>query len=159
MTNHVRSTPITNNQPAADLHAAPVRASRGGGNQFVAVLIWALGVATTYQVVAVLWESTWYGLLMVAFVAQALLTWLEGPTLRGRPNPISLVFLLVDTLINAGGVYLLLNDRLAKLPTAQMAADVVGSAPEFSPVAVAGVSLVIGLILAATPEAVWRWRS
>jgi hypothetical protein len=148
--------------PAADLNAAPKgRAPRvSGGNQFVALVIWLLGVATTYQVATVLWPSgVWYAALGVALAAQALMTWLEGPTLRGRPNPISLVVLLFDSLINAGGVYILLSARIGQLPAAQMAADVAGTDPTFSPLAVAGVSLLVGFILAATPEAVWRWRS
>lgn len=138
---------------------APVaKAPAASANHIVAIAVWFIGAAATYQVVELLWGGVWYGMLAAALVAQGLLTWLEGPTLRGKPNPISLFFLLLDGGVNAGGVYLILADRLERLPTSRMVADAVGAAPDFSPVAVMAVSLVAGLIIAATPEAVWRWR-
>lgn len=148
----VRVEPMENGQPAK---AAP----KVTWNQALAILLWLLGCATTYQVVAILMDSEWPALLAVTFVAQVVLTALEGPTLRGKPNAISGAVLVIDTLINAGGVYLILADRLERLPTARMAADVAGTSADLSPMTVAAVSVVVGFILAATPEAVWRWKS
>lgn len=148
-----RSEALENNQP---VKAAP----KVTWNQGLGGLMWLLGCATTYQVAAILMDgATWGAVLVVSFVAQVVLTSLESPTLRGKPNPISLAVLGVDTLINAGGVYLILDGRLERLPTTQMVAEAAGQPAQLSALTVAAVSFIIGFILAATPEAVWRRKS
>ncbi len=151
----VRSEPLVNGERA--------KASRppvATGHQLLAIVLWLLGCVTTYQVVAILLDGrAWPTLLAATFLTQVILTALESPTLRGRPNPISLIVLLLDALINAGGVYVLLDGRAEQLPMVQMAADVAGASGGLSPAALAGIALLLGFILAAAPEAVWRWKA
>lgn len=156
----VQSRPLVNG-----VEAAPTR-SRFSWYKVASVVIWLLGVGATHQLLMglgiaprVAWSAPtfWIGVL-IAFLVQLLLTVLERPVLTGTPNGISLVVLGVDTLINAGGVFPFAM-RIGATPTAQAIATVAEQPSVISPVVAFVVSVVAGFILAATPEAAWRWKN
>lgn len=159
----VRSDELINGRTRAEI--APT--ARGNPSyRIAAIVIWLLGVGATHQLLMglgiaprVAWTTPlfWVG-VGVAFAVQLLLTVLERPVLIGNPNGISLVVLGVDTLINAGGVFPFAM-RIGATPTAQAIATVAEQPSVVSPVVAFAVSVVAGFILAATPEAAWRWKN
>lgn len=127
-------------------------------NKPVAIILWFLACITTWQLFSALApEMDWRWRLGSAVLAQAIFTWMERPVLRGRPNKMSGVTLLIDTFINAGGIFPFAL-RVSATPSAQMVSAALKLAPEISPVAAALLSLLFGFLLAAAPEAVWRWK-
>lgn len=127
-------------------------------NKPIALFLWAVACVTTYQLVRALRPDLPLGQMIgVAIGAQIIFTWLEKPFLRGKPNKISTSILLLDTLTNAGGVFPMAL-RAPETPPAQMIIAAFNMTPTMSPLAALLLSLVAGFLLAAAPEAVWRWR-
>jgi hypothetical protein len=152
----VQSKPIENGKPVAPRPTMP-RPSLGF-NRIVAIFLWGLACVTTYQLVRVVRPDVQgYALIGVAIAAQVVFTWLERPTLVGKPNKISFAVLFIDTLINAGGIYPMAL-RAPETPPAQMLISAFGLAPTMSPLGGALLALLFGFLLAAAPEAVWRWK-
>ncbi len=124
----------------------------------VAIITWALACVTTWQLVAAVTPGM-DGRYQVGIgvLLQVIFTALESPMINGQPNKVSGVVLAVDTLINAGGVYPFAM-RAAATPTIQMISSAFNLAPAISPVAAFLLAALCGFLLAAAPEAVWRWR-
>lgn len=127
-------------------------------SKLVAAAIWLLACITSYQLVAALTPGMDSRYQMgVAVFSQVLLTWMERPVLRGKPNKISGMALLIDTLINAGGAFPFAL-RISATPTAQMISAALNIPNETTPLAAMFIALIAGFLLAAAPEGVWRWR-
>lgn len=127
-------------------------------NQPLAVIIWAIACVTTWQLVASVTPGmAWYAQVGIGVGLQAIFTALERPMLRGKPNKVSGAVLGIDTFINAGGAFPYVL-RMSATPTVQMVSTALDIAPQVSPIAALALSLVLGFLLAAAPEAVWRWR-
>lgn len=127
-------------------------------NQPLAVIIWVIACVTTWQLVAAMTPGmAWYYQVGIGILLQAIFTALERPMLRGRPNKVSGAVLAIDTFINAGGAFPYVL-RMSATPTVQMVSTALDIAPQVSPIAALLLSLVLGFLLAAAPEAVWRWR-
>jgi hypothetical protein len=129
-----------------------------GINKVIAAILWVLACVTTYQLIRVVRPdiSGWL-LVAVAVGAQVVFTAMERPTLIGKPNRISLAVLLVDTFINAGGIYPMAL-RMPETPPAQMLISAFNLSPTMSPFGGALLAIFLGFLLAASPEAVWRWK-
>lgn len=127
-------------------------------NKPISILLWGIACVTTYQLVSVLnpMLRREYA-IAVAIITQIVFTWLERPVLGGRPNKISFAAIVIDTLINAGGIYPMAL-RAGATPPAQMLIAALKLSPEISPMGGALLALVFGFLLAAAPEAVWRWK-
>lgn len=124
----------------------------------VAAVLWLIACFTTFQVVTALtpgMDARWQA--GAAIVAQVVLTWMERPVLHGKPNKMSGAALLIDTFINAGGAFPFAL-RVSATPTAQMISAAANLPAEVTPFAAMIIALVAGFMLAAAPEAVWRWR-
>ena len=127
-------------------------------NQPVAAILWVLACVTTWQLVAAVTPGMrWYVQVGMGVALQAIFTALERPVLRGRPNKVSSAVLSIDTLVNAGGIFPFAL-RMSATPTAVMVSTTFGLSPQMTPPAAFAVSVVLGFLLAAAPEAVWRWR-
>lgn len=151
----VRTEELRNGQR---IEVPPPRPSAPSIWQFLAVVIWALACLTTWQLVVAVTEGMAVIYQITIGVAlQAMFTALERPVLRGRPNKISVVALGFDTLVNAGGIFPFAM-RMSTTPTAQMLSTTFHLSPQMTPPAAFAVSIVLGFLLAAAPEAVWRWR-
>lgn len=127
-------------------------------NQPIAVAIWLLACVTTWQLVQAVtpgMDGRWQ--VGIGIALQAIFTVLERPVLRGKANRISALVLGIDTLVNAGGIYPFAL-RMSATPTAAMVSQTFNLAPQMSPAAAFVVSLILGFLLAAAPEATWRWR-
>jgi cytosine/uracil/thiamine/allantoin permease len=155
---NVTSRPMENDR-LAPLPTNRTRVPRGFGfNRVVAIFLWSIACITTHQLVsAIRPDLDWRARIAIALAAQIVFTWLERPTLIGRPNKVSFAVLFLDTLINAGGIYPMAL-RAPETPPAQMLIQAFSLNPTISPLGGALLSLVFGFLLAASPEAVWRWK-
>lgn len=123
---------------------------------WIAVILWVASCAASVVFVQSLGVSLWLA-LGTATLGQWMLTRLESPIWHRRINVVSLLILLFDVLINAGGLFYLVR-RLdqTQLWTALTSTGAV-SASMSAGVAYA-VAFVLGLLLAAAPEIVWSWN-
>lgn len=167
----VRSTPIDSAQwpddprtrryrPGAHTIAAwIIRCSMAG-------LVWTGGVFTTWLLVASLAEQTPDTLTVAAFIGseliwiaaalQAVFTGLESAIWRGRnANVLTWFVLAIDTLVNAGGLWLWLRN-LPQTNVSTMLSETLGIAPVGA--GLFGLALAIGAALAYAPEAIIRQR-
>lgn len=152
----VQQGPLINGKPPEAARLAP--APRLSLNKPIAVFLWAVACVTTYQLVRALSPTLALSYLIgAAIAAQVVFTWLERPVLRGKPNKISSAVLLLDTLTNAGGIFPMAM-RAPETPAAQMVIAAFNMAPTISPLGALLLSLIFGFLLAAAPEAVWRWK-
>lgn len=148
----VQSRELHNGEPAAQ------RQIGLSVNQPIAAIVWVLACVTTWQLVAAITPGAVWGFQVGAGVLlQVIFTVLERPVLRGRPNKVSGTVLIIDTLVNAGGIFPFAL-RMSATPTAQMISTTFNLSPQMTPPAAFAVSLLFGFLLAAAPEAVWRWR-
>lgn len=129
------------------------------GNRFVAVIIWLIGVATTYLGFTTMASGLpWQVALPFAFGSQALLTYMERGLWRGRHvSVVTIAALLFDVLLNAGGVYPLAL-RLGATPTAAMFADAFHWERAISPIGAMIIAIIGGFLIAAAPEEFWSRR-
>ena len=152
----VQQGPLVNGKPPEAAKLVPV--PRLSMNKPIAIFLWAVACVTTYQLVQALRPDLELRMLIAAAIgAQVLFTWLEKPVLRGKPNKISSAVLLLDTLTNAGGIFPMAL-RAPETPPAQMLIAAFHLAPTMPPLGALLLSLVFGFLLAAAPEAVWRWK-
>lgn len=130
--------------------------SRLPGNKVAAVVAWLIGLATTYLgLAALLGNAPWYIAAGAAVVAQGMLTWAERAIWKGRPSLVGGLALVLDTLLNAGGIFPFAL-RLGESPPVQMIARVLNTPSEIGPLGAMIVSLVLGFAIAAAPEEFWN---
>lgn len=136
---------------------AVARRSPSAGNKLIAAFLWVVACVTTWQLVAAITPGmAWWYQVGVGIVLQVVFTALERPMLRGRPNRVSGAVLFIDTLVNAGGVFPYAL-RLSATPTVQMVSAAFSISTQISAPAAMALALLLGFLLAAAPEAVWRW--
>lgn len=127
-------------------------------NRPIAIFLWSVACVTTYELIVTLRpDLDLWKLIAAAIAAQVIFTWLEKPVLRGKPNQVSSAVLLLDTLTNAGGIFPMAL-RAPETPPAQMLIAAFNLAPTMPPLGALLLSLILGFLLAAAPEAVWRWK-
>lgn len=144
----VKSEPLVNGAPAA-------RAKINIGNRVAAAIAWLVGLTATYLGLSALLTNAPVWLpIVAALVAQGMLTWAERAIWHGRPSLVGGMALILDTLLNAGGVfpYALL---LGNTPPVQMFAAVLNTPSQIGPVGAMIVSIVLGFAIAAAPEEFW----
>jgi len=129
-------------------------------NPLIGGLVWLAGLALTARFVAELQPTMplWMALL-VALVTQILLSVLEHDIWRRRYAALPAVALVIDVLLNAAGLYYAVR-ALEQTTLVRMLVEVfrLRSDDVSAPVAF-GVACMIGLIIAATPEYLWRRQS
>lgn len=131
--------------------------SRGIKYKVAAGLVWLGAVYTTYLAMAALQPGTpWFVVLPIAAGLQYVFTMAEKPILHGKIEIFTGVVLLFDGAINAGGLFPMLRN-VGQTPTAQMAAA--GGVPaDVGNLPAILLSFVLGLIIAAAPEALWKMQ-
>lgn len=126
------------------------------GNRIAACIMWLLGVvATSLLFRTFLVNAPWFVPALAALVMQALLTWFERPVWRGKASSIGIAGLIIDVLLNAGGIYPYAR-RLGETPMGQMIADVLNSNAIVGPIGATIVSVLVGFLIAAAPEELWN---
>jgi hypothetical protein len=145
----VRTGELVNGQPVK-------RQAPSGPTIIIAVIIWIAGAAASYAGIAAMLQDipVWLGAL-IAVVTQLVLTFVERPALAGRFDIASIGALLLDVALNAGGLFPALRN-VGETPTAQMLMSVFRLEPGVSPIGAFLLSVIVGYIIAATPESMIR---
>jgi hypothetical protein len=110
--------------------------------------------------------TTWQGLLgigvpagfegwVAAMIVQIAFTAVERNIWRGRYNVLAVLVLGIDALINAGGLWRWLA-RVDQTPAWLMLRDALGAPETLDSVSKVLIALVVGVVLAYLPEAIWE---
>lgn len=149
---------ITEQVPSSDqprawsISTLPLRPSH-----YAAAVIWLVGCYTTWLFVAVVAVAPILVTVFAALVLQTVLSIVEWPFWsRRHRNAVSGLAVVVDSAINAGGIWPLVL-RFEDTPTWRMFATALELDPRFALVPALVVSLALGFWLAAAPERIWRW--
>jgi len=94
---------------------------------------------------------------LIALCAEFVLMAAKHNTLAGRGDEIGIIAVIVDTLLNAGGLYPYMQ-RLDKTPTWGMLAVALNLQGDLRPLPALGFALLIGFLLSAAPSWLWRHR-
>ena len=145
----VKSTELVNGEPATK------RLNPIVDNRIAAAVVWLAGVGlTATALLAMLVNVPVWLAVTVAVVAQGILTWSERAVWRGKPTSVGIGALILDVLMNAGGVFAYVRN-IGDTPTVTMLMEAFGLTGDVSPIAAMIVSLVIGFLIAAAPEEFW----
>jgi len=134
--------------------AAQSRVRGGMGSKAVAVLAWAVGVWTTNMFLGVLTQNAEWT-LGASIITQAIMTAGESPLWRGKGRWWHIVVLGIDAVTNVGGFFVYVM-RLDKTDAWSAFNQGLGTTGGINPLAALALSLVLGVLVAATPEFLWR---
>lgn len=133
-------------------HASTRR--RNVGNKLISLVLWGLSCYATYQfLISLAGEGP--GVLAIAVIAQAALTFGESPVWRGDINGVGIMALTVDTFTNIGGLFFYIGN-LENSASWQAFATTFGASGDVSGYTQLFFSIVVGVMLAAAPEALWK---
>ena len=124
------------------------------GSKAVAVLAWAVGVWTTNLFLGVLTNNADWT-LGASIITQAIMTAGESPLWRGRGRWWHIVVLGLDSITNVGGFFVYVM-RLDQTDSWAAFNQGLGTTGGINPLAALVLSLVLGVLVAATPEFLWR---
>lgn len=148
--------PPSAERPARSPAASDASNRRQLVNRVAAGIMWLIGLAATWLLFAAfLPDAPIVVSGSAALIAQGLLTWFERPIWQGRPNMLGLAGIAIDTLLNAGGVFPYIR-RIGETPPGAMLLDVFGGDTSIRPGVALILSLVLGFLIAAAPEELWR---
>jgi hypothetical protein len=125
-------------------------------NRAIAVALWLVGAGTTYAFIAPLIGAgaPWYIAGITALVLQGALTATEWRFFNVQRAPLGLAALVLDVLLNAGGLFAPMT-RIGQTPTGQMIAQAFSVTPEVSAITAFALAILGGLFLARAPEVIW----
>jgi len=127
---------------------------RSTGNKFIALILWGLSCYATYQFfVSLAGEGP--AVFFVALTAQAALSFGESPMWRGDISGVGVIALAFDTFTNIGGTFYYIGN-LEKTASWQAFTTTFGARSEVSSYTQLFISIVVGMMLAAAPEALWK---
>lgn len=132
----------------------PPAKRRSIGNKVIAVILWGLSCYATYQFIASL-SSEGPMAFFIAITAQTALTFGESPMWRGDISGVGLVALTFDTFTNIGGTFYYIGN-LEKAASWQAFATTFGASHDVSGYMQLFLASVVGIVLAAAPEALWK---
>lgn len=125
------------------------------GDGAAAIFIWAAGaLATSLVILAIMPDLPWYFAAGFALVTQALLTQGQRRIWRGKPTLTSIGMVIIDVMLNAGGIYPYAL-RLGNTSPALMIADVFNIPSDVGPIGAMMVAIALGVLIAAAPEELW----
>jgi hypothetical protein len=127
---------------------------RNIGNKLIALVLWGLSTYATYQFVVSL-AGQGVATIAIAIVAQAAFTFGESPVWRGDMAPVGLVALAIDTFTNIGGLFYYIGN-LENSDSWRAFASTFGASGDVSGYTQLFLSIVVGVMLAAAPEALWK---
>lgn len=133
-----------------------LKAGRGAvGGKIVAVMAWSVAVWATVEFLNGMTDTTGNQLILWAAFIQAVMTWGESPVWSGKGRWWNFAVLAIDTIINIGGLFffVLRLDRTESWEAFNLALGTTGG---LNPLAALLVSAVLGVLLAASPEFLWK---
>lgn len=126
------------------------------GARIIAGMAWAVAVWTTQNFFEVMVPDA-SNALIVAFVAQAIFTVAESSIWRNRGRWYNFVILGIDTITNVGGIFVYIL-QLDKTDSWSAFNTGLGTSGGMNPLAALLISIVVGILLAATPEFLWKQK-
>jgi hypothetical protein len=126
--------------------------------KIAALVVWGVAVITTQQFLAPLLHQRGMDgvtIWLSAIGLQLVLTIVESEFWQGERGQVSGAAVLVDTLINAAGLFPFIGG-LGLTNVWAMISKVTGASTDLNAITIGVISLFLGYILAATPERVWR---
>jgi len=133
-------------------------------NRAAGIIAWLVGVFFTYQFfIAAAPTMSHVVVAGAAGLIQWVLTLVERPLWRrlaSKPGaklvPLAIVVTIIDGLLNGAGIYPF-TGRIAQTGLGKMIADLFRVEPQLSTQAAIILAIVLGLILAGLPEALWQY--
>lgn len=126
------------------------------GGRLIAVMAWGVAVWTTQNFLEVMVPDP-SNALVVAFIVQAIFTVAESPLWANRGRWYHAVVLALDVITNVGGIYIYIL-QLDKTDSWAAFNAGLGTSGGMNPLAALLISIVVGVLLAATPEFLWRQK-
>lgn len=147
----VRSEPLTTRQ-------------RLSWNRVAGIIAWLIGVYFTWRFfVAAEPAVSWILAAVAAALVQWVLTLVERPLWRRlarKPGaklvPLAIIVTILDGLLNGAGIYPM-TGRIAQTGVGKMIADLFAVQPQLSTQAAVILAIVLGLVVAGLPEALWQY--
>jgi vacuolar-type H+-ATPase subunit I/STV1 len=124
------------------------------GAKLIAGMAWAVAVWTTQNFFGVMVPDSGNALL-VAFVAQGIFTVAESAIWKNKGRWYNFVVLAIDTITNVGGIFVYIL-QLDKTDSWAAFNTGLGTTGGMNPLAALAISIVVGILLAATPEFLWK---
>lgn len=132
-------------------NAAPARARQGA-----ATLVWLGSAYTTMLAVVAMKVHPDYA-IWAAFGVQSVLTLLESRIWQGKGGVLEWLALGIDVLVNMGGTWQWVK-HIDKTPAWVMLRETLGAPERLNSLSLLGIALVIAVLLAYSPEGIWRQR-
>lgn len=126
------------------------------GGKSVSALSWAIAVYMTEKFISVLAPGQ-QNLIIAALLVQAIMTAAESPIWRNEGRWYNWTVLGIDTITNVGGLFVYIT-RLDQTDSWEAFNTGLGITGGLHPFAALVVSVVLGILLAATPEFLWRQK-
>jgi hypothetical protein len=126
------------------------------GGRVIAGMAWAMAVWTTQNFLEMIIPNQGNALL-IAFIAQAIFTVAESPIWQKRGQWYNLTILGIDTITNVGGIYAYIL-QLDKTDSWAAFNAGLGTSGGMNPLSALLISIVVGILLAASPEFLWRQK-
>jgi hypothetical protein len=123
------------------------------GNKVAAGLAQLGSFATTWLCIVALGYTGVSG-FAIAVIVEFILTAGKFTLLHGRGDWVGLISLALDTILNAGGLWPIVQN-LGKTPSALMLSEALGLSPEMRPLPALFFALLFGFFLSALPH--WLW--
>jgi hypothetical protein len=127
---------------------------RSAGNKFIALVLWGLSCFATYQFFVSL-AGTGPAVFFIAIIAQAALSFGESPMWRGDISGVGVIALAFDTFTNIGGTFYYIGN-LEKTASWQAFTTTLHASSQVSGYTQLFIAIVVGMMLAAAPEALWK---
>jgi len=136
--------------------ASPSSSSSLPGSKIAAGVVWCIGAFMTAQflIQATGQNTPWIWLL--ALGGQYVMTLAESPIWWGKPNPIAIMLLVADMIINFGGCMAILNGVDQTGSAQAITATFLGWTGAWPGPIKGLLSFVVAAAVAALPEALWR---
>jgi len=129
---------------------------RSAGNKFIALVLWGLSCYATYQFFVSL-AGTGPAAFFIAIITQATLSFGESPLWRGDISGAGVIALAFDTFTNIGGTFYYIGN-LEKTASWQAFTTTFHASSQVSGYTQLFIAIVVGMMLAAAPEALWKQR-
>lgn len=147
------------------VRSEPLQArSRLSWNRVAGIVAWLIGVYFTWRFFTAADPTVhWLIMAIAAGLVQWVLTLVERPLWRRlarKPGaklvPLAFIVTIIDGLINGAGIYPL-TGRIAQTGVGKMIADLFRVEPQLSTQGAIILAIVLGLIVAGLPEALWQY--
>jgi hypothetical protein len=134
----------------------PQKMMRLDGRKVAAAIAQIGSFTTTWLFIGAIGMDGWkcFG---ISLAVEVILTIAKGSILSGKSDILGGAAILIDTLLNAGGLWPYVQ-RIDHTPTWKMFTESVGLDGTLRQLPALGFALVIGLLLSASPHLLWRHK-